>query len=326
MRRTSYISSRGSAPRRRTLIALSVAAALLLPAAIAWACNPQAQMRCANGCLVGPGETLSVSGTYFQTNTDLSLTLNSGSPATTVTTNSGGAFSASIQAPTQPGSYTLLAKRSDGAARGGLPARLSFEVRAASVTAPAPQGTQPQAAPNPQQGPAFREPGVVDSPAQERSGNGVRERSNGNSQRGTPGGTPGTSAPLTRAPASNGSGGTPSVSGDTGSDVFAGSVAPTGSSTTEFGSSPVQDQAPTGASGRSAAGSPSEAAAGGDVWSGFGSGSNASLLPSATDAAPDGGTGSGFGWGLGLLALGLVSLVSGVAVAEVRRRRALAGS
>ncbi len=325
MRSTPKVPSGGGPPRRRTLIGFyTVVAALLIPAAIAYACNPQAQMRCAKGCQTGPGETLNVSGTYFQTNTGLTLTVN-GAPAATVTTNSGGAFSTSIQTPTQPGSYTLLAKRSDGVGRSGLPARLSFEVQAASVTTP--QGTQPQAVQEPQQGPAFSEPGVVDSPAQDRAGNGGRERSTPNTPSNTPGGTPGTSAPITQVPAIGGSGSVPSVSGDTGSDVFAGSVAPTGSSTTDFGTSPAQDQGATGASGRSAAGSPSEAAAGGDVWSGFGSGSNASLLPSATDAAPDnGGTGSGFGWGIGLLALGLVGLVSGVAVAEVRRRRALAGS
>jgi hypothetical protein len=62
------------------------------------------------------------------------------------------------------------------------------------------------------------------------------------------------------------------------------------------------------------------------VWSGFGSGRSGSLLPGASDVAPDSGTDSGLGWGIGLLSLGLLALVSGVAVAEVRRRRALARS
>ena len=307
---------------RARLVALSVAAMLLVPAAIAWACNPQAHMKCggAQGCQVAPGGSLNVSGTYFQTNTDLALSLDSGGAVTTVKTNAGGAFSTTIQAPSQPGSYTLLAKRSDGAARGGLPARLSFEVAAPSAAAPSPTADAPAATPQ-AQGPAFNEPSVNQSPAQRPS--------TGGGDQGTS--TPGDS-PAARTPTSGGSDGT-AITQDAGREVFAGSVAPSGdSSTTSFGSpsaaptSGSQAEPATGTSGRSS-GTPSEQAAGGDVWSGFGSGSSASLLPSADDAAvSDGGAGSGLGWGIGLLSLGLLALVSGVAVAEVRRRRALAGS
>ena len=323
MRITTNSLLSGKARKRRTVL-LSVAVVLLVPAAIAWACNPQAHMKCggAQGCQVAPGGSLNVSGTYFQTNTDLALSLDSGGAVTTVKTNAGGAFSTTIQAPSQPGSYTLLAKRSDGAARSGLPARLSFEVTSSSSATPSPTAQPPaSAAPQAQQGPAFNEPSVNRSPAQERSSSGGREGS----------GTPGDS-PAARTPSSGGSDGTAVTQDDAGRDVFGGSVAPTGGSTTPSFASPSaspttgsQAEPSTGTSGRSS-GTPSEQAAAGDVWSGFGSGSSASLMPNATDAAPDGGTGSGFGWGIGLLALGLLALVSGVAVAEVRRRRALAGS
>ncbi len=322
MRITTNSLLGGKARKRRTVL-LSVAVMLLVPAAIAWACNPQAHMKCggAQGCQVGPGGSLNLSGTYFQTNTDLTLSLDSGATVATVKTNSGGAFSATIQAPSQPGSYTLLAKRSDGKTRSGLPARLSFEVTSSSSATPSPTAQPPaSAAPQAQQGPAFNEPSVNRSPAQKRSSSGGREGS----------GTPGDS-PAARTPASGGSDGTAVTQDDTGRNVFGGSVAPSGGSTTPSFASPSasptggsQAEPSTGTSGRSS-GTPSEQAAAGDVWSGFGSGSSASLLPNATDAAPEGGTDSGFGWGIGLLALGLLALVSGVAVAEVRRRRALAG-
>lgn len=316
---------------RVRLVALSALALVLVPAAIAWACNPQAHMKCggAQGCQVAPGGSLNVSGTYFQTNADLTLSSDSGAFApVSMTTNSGGAFSSTIQAPTEPGSYTLLAKRSDGAGRSGLPARLSFEVVASSSAAPSPTAGPPaNATPTPQaqQGPSFNEPSVTRSPAQQQQ---QRPSSDGREQ-GTS--TPGQS-PAARTPASGGSDGT-AVTEDAGREVFAGSVAPTGgSSTPSFGSpsaaptSGSQAESATGPSGRSS-GTPSEQAAGGDVWSGFGSGSTGSLMPSTGDAAvSDGGTGSGFGWGIGLLSLGLLALVSGVAVAEVRRRRVLAGS
>ncbi len=313
---------------RVRLVALSVMAVLLVPAAIAWACNPQAHMKCggSQGCVVAPGGSLNVSGTYFQANNGLTLSLDSGGTVSNVTTNAGGAFSTSIQAPSQPGSYTLLAKNTNGTSRSGLPARLSFEVAAPSSAAPSPTAQSPANAAPQAQSPSFNEPSVTRSPAQQRSSSGDNQGTS------TPGDSPAARTPAARTPATGGSDGT-AITQESGREVFAGSAAPTGSnsSTPSFGSPSAtpstgsQAEPSTGTSGRTS-GTPSEQAAGGDVWSGFGSNS-ASLLPSADDAAsPDSGTGSGFGWGIALLSLGLVALVSGVAVAEVRRRRALAGS
>jgi hypothetical protein len=53
---------------------------------------------------------------------------------------------------------------------------------------------------------------------------------------------------------------------------------------------------------------------------GFAPGKTATLTSEAA-GAPDGGTGSQLGWGIALLAIGLLALVSGLTVAEVRRRR-----
>ncbi len=309
---------------------LSVLTVLLVPAAIAWACNPQAHMKAANGGNVGPGGSLSVAGTYFQANNDLTLSLDGGGNLTNVRTNSGGAFTATIQAPSQPGSYTLLAKNSNGAARSGLPARLSFQVAAPSSAAPSPQAGQPPASAAPRQSPSFNEPSVTRSPAQDGPSSGGREQPSGGREQAQ---APAPEQPAARSPETGGSDST-TIIRENGQQGFADSAAPSsgGTSTQSFGSpdaaSPAngsQAEPAPGAPGRSS-GTPSEQAAGGDVWSGFGSGSSASLLPSATDAAPESGTDSGFGWGIALLGLGLVALASGVAVAEVRRRRALAGS
>jgi hypothetical protein len=101
-----------------------------------------------------------------------------------------------------------------------------------------------------------------------------------------------------------------------GRSVFVGSLAPADRRAGGAGRTTTAAEQPAGRGG------PSERAATGDLWGGFRSGKTPSLVP-GDGSADDGGSGASIG--LGLLGLGLVGLLSALAVAQVRRRRALAG-
>ena len=105
-------------------------AAALIPAAIAWACNPQAHVSVSSGSLgsVGPGDGITVSGSYF--NSADSLTVSG--PVDSATAH-GPSFSVTLHAPSSPGTYTITVARSDGGYRAGLPKSTSFEVVAPSA-------------------------------------------------------------------------------------------------------------------------------------------------------------------------------------------------
>lgn len=70
----------------------------------------------------------------------------------------------------------------------------------------------------------------------------------------------------------------------------------------------------------------SERSATADLWSGFRSGSTPSTLAPPAGEEPERGSSSALAVGAGLLGLGAMALFAGFAVAEVRRRRALAAT
>ena len=311
--------------RRRVLMAMSVLAALLVPAAIAWACNPQARIsvKCGSpkACSTfEPGQSMTVYGSYFPGNATITLSGPSGSKP--ITTSAGGGFSTAYTAPSAPGTYVLTATRPTG---GRAPA--SFTVAAPSQDPPAnstpsPRGGSPGAgSPN---SPSFDEPAVNRSPRERGSGGGGdrgetpgarNQPSRGGSGGGSTGGTPGANTPGT-------------VVNEGGQPVFSGSAGPAPANS--FGSAPgATGDSPASSSGRSGSGQPSNGAAAseqsatGDVWTGFAPGRTPSLAGDV-QGAPEGGKGSEFGLGIALLALGLLALVAGLTAAEVRRRRALA--
>lgn len=291
----------GRVGRRRLFVALVVAALAVIPAAIAWACNPQAQLT-TNQTSYSPGEPMTVSGSFFPRSTAIRISVESGGSAT-VTTTSNGAFRVSgLQAPSSPGTYTVTANKADGSFQSGLPKVASF-----AVQAPASAGTGPsgQAGAPAAQGraPAFREPSV--------------NRSRGTAvSRG--GGTQRAERPT------GGVGGGAGVVTAGGQTVFAGSAAPAEQGAFVSGGTATA-AAPRQAAARGARGAgarQSDRSAASDVWSGFATSGKTPTLTNGVDN-PEGGTGSQLGLGVGLLALGLVALVSGLAAAEARRRRAL---
>ncbi|HET8953545.1 MAG TPA: hypothetical protein VFN44_23685 [Solirubrobacteraceae bacterium] len=293
-----------------------VVAAALVPAAIAWACNPQAHISL-NGTSFSPGQSITVYGSYFATNANVTVS-GAGNAPVTVKTSGGGGFTVSgFTAPSTPGSYTITATRPTG---GFAP--VSFQVVAPAQANPpvtTGTGTQPSgsSAPAEQQAQApsrsFETPAVAKS---EREPATSRERSsNGNR-------SPGSEPTQTTAPAAPAQ------------PVFSGSTAPA-TSTTTFATQPSTTGAAAPArtrgnarersagSGRAttpAAAGPSQQTAFSDVWSGFQPGRTASLT-SAGAGAPDNGPGSQLAWGIGLLALGVFGLVGGLAYTEARRRR-----
>jgi len=315
----------GTIRRRQTLIALSVMAALLLPAAIAWACGPNRQMQC-DRMSYAPGGQVSCSGVNFYENMELSFRLDNGPSLGSVTTTPEGTFTFSFAAPGEPGAYTLVAEGFDenGNSRPGLPARQSFE-----VVAPAPAQQSPGASPQaPGDAPAPGSPRAANptpgsnSPTRQGRGEPNRGGDQGRSRSESPAGGNGGR----REPSRSGDGGSaPSrgpVNSNEGVIESAGQPVFAGSATREERASttPGGKSAPSSESSGSA---PAEASATGDLWSGFGSSANPSLLPGVNDSlAPDADTAPGVTWGLGLLGLGLLLLLATLSLAEARRRRA----
>jgi hypothetical protein len=278
---------------------LAVAAALVVPAAIAWACNPQAHLSL-DQTSYSPGEQIRVSGSYFANGDSIAVSTPGSSASATV---AGGGFTVTLRAPAEAGSFTVVAQRSDGY-RAGLPKSASYQVVAAASPPPSERPSAPPAQPNP----TFQEPGVAQSPGSGLAGSGGG--GGGGSQGGEPGG----------GPTGGVGGGGGFATGTGGQAVFAGSAAPGQQGAFISGSG----GGAAGSAAKSTAGRPSEQAATSDVWSAFAPGRTPSLT-NGVAGAPDGGTGSGLGIGIGLLALGLLGLVAGLTAAEVRRRRALAG-
>lgn len=132
--------------RRRRSFVLIAMAAVMVPAAIAWACNPQAHLSL-NKSTYGPGESITVSGSYFSSSCGCTVSTSGSSAAA-----NGTAWTATLTAPSQPGSYTVVAA-SNGEHINGLPKTASYQV--VDPSASAPSGTQQSPS-----GQTFKEPKV----------------------------------------------------------------------------------------------------------------------------------------------------------------------
>ena len=276
---------------------------VVAPAAIAWACNPQASVTLSKTA-VGPGQTVTAYGSYFPGN--VSITVNGPGGASTVTTSTGGSFAKSFTVPTKPGTYVISASRPTG----GAAATTVRVVAPTAKSAPAPTQTDAPSAAAPRV-PSFDSPSVVRS---------ERQRSTAGAG-GSDGGGPGAqSAPGTPG---SGSGGGVVVS-PSGAPVFVGSVPSASAGTGTFSTAaPVAAAAGSSKAARQSSATPSDQAASGYVWSGFAPGKTPSLS-TAGDMVSEGDSDSGLGLGIGLLAFGLLALLGGVAAAEVSRRRTAA--
>ena len=296
--------------RRRTvfLAILALATAGLVPASIAWACNAQAIVQIPP--TVESGSPVTISGASFKGDRQLTLSFDPGGVAGTVTTAANGAFTTTVTAPSAPGSYTLSAIgfEPDGTVTNGLPARASFTVVAASQPPPATSTPQPggsgsgapqPGATSPRTGSSLTTTGAPSTP---RRGSGGRSES-----------------------AAGGSGSVGTGSGDAGAGaISAGAGVVEDSAGTVFaGSIPRGERVAKSRAGAKAA-APSVRSVASDIWAGFESAKAPSLRAGAGEATLGGGPGSQLAWGVGLFALGLLALGSGLATGALKRRRAAA--
>lgn len=273
---------------------------VVAPAAIAWACNPQAHVTL-DRTAYSPGQTITAYGSYFPGNANITVTGPSGSVS--AKTSSLGAFSVTFTAPSKSGSYVISATRPTGGA-----ASAGFTVTAPAAKAvPAPVQTEAPSAAAPK-APSFDSPGVVRS---------ERQRSTSGSGGNDGGGSSGQTSP---ANTGSGSGGGVVVT-PSGTPVFVGSAPATSSGT--FATAPATVDATSASKAAKGSSATSDQAATGYVWSGFAPGRTPSLS-TAGDMVSESDSGSGLGLGIGLLAFGLVALVAGLTAAEVSRRRAAA--
>ena len=122
---------------RQLLAVLAAISALLVPAAVAWACLPQPVVR-TDKLSYNPGEQMTVSGSFFRPNEPITITTDPpGSSASGVPVTPAGTFRTQLDAPDQPGSYTLVAQGSSTPA-----ARTAFVVNTPPRTVPAPPPKQ----------------------------------------------------------------------------------------------------------------------------------------------------------------------------------------
>jgi hypothetical protein len=84
---------------------------LVIAVGVAFACNPQAHLTLDRTSLT-PGQTITVYGSYFPSNADVTVSGPGGSKI--VRTSAGGSFATTFQAPSQAGSYVIGAVRSTG--------------------------------------------------------------------------------------------------------------------------------------------------------------------------------------------------------------------
>ena len=281
---------------RRVLAGSLLAAALTVPAAIVWACTPQAQIGLDKGFYY-PGDTVVIQGTNFVPNGPVAINLNGGPPLATTQATDAGYVRVAITLPSTAAtgdSIVAVARTSTGefTARQGLVIRERAAAPSTPGTRAAPQG-----------GPAPAPAGPA-APTRSRT---VSGRQRAGSRGSPPGREPAPAAGRAGARAD-----ARAATGGTGSAV-ARADAPRAES-------PVR--APGSSRTALAASRPSERSAGGDLWSGLRSSRAPALGEASAGSGGSPGPGGELVGALGLLALGLAALGIGVSASARRRRTA----
>ena len=311
------------ATRRRGLLVLTVAALLVVPVAISWACGPNRAIQL-DRHTYAPSAPVTVTGANFFEDVDITFRLGDGTVVATTRTSAVGNLRVTFNAPATAGAYTVVAHGIDpdtGQALAGTGGRESFTVAAPAPTTNAPSGNTPSTGNTPAPGATTgtqpgtsRQTGRNRTSGRERAPAPGRERSGTGSQSAPSGGGTGTAA-----------GGVNTSDGVVqagGRSAFAGSVTRQDRAT----AAEAKAKAKAGAASPSTA-SPSTSTAVADLWEGFASGKNPSLVPNASDSgAPAAGTSSGVVAGLALLGVGLLGLLGlgGLIAAGRRKGRARA--
>ena len=302
-----------SGSRSRALLVLAVAAALLVPVAISWACGPNRSVQ-TDRVTYEPGKTVRVSGANFKEGATVDIKVD-GRTVTTTQVSATGNISASFTAPTAPGTYVVTTDGIDpetGQALAGTGNSMTFTVAAAPAQAPSRGG--PSSSP----GTAPQRPSTV-APAPGRTSGGRAPSGSGDTSRSVSGGEQLRREAARRAPANAGINTTEGVIRAQGTTSFAGSV-PRATRAAVAAQADGRRSARAGDRGAGKTAVPSEGSAASDAWSGLGR--NPSLVPGSNDPglSEETGGGSMLTWALALLGLGALVL-AGLGVAEVQRRR-----
>ena len=296
-------------------------ATIVVGGALAWACSPDANISLSSGSGAA-GSAVSVSGSEF--------TYNRSPAAVEIRWNSlngpiigratGPHFSESVEIPEGATGLNVIyaiGRGSNGDMAGSD--QKEFQVTAAGGREQAPSGGAGEGSPVPvQPAPNRSSPTGRQAPAA-RPAPGGRQAP---AVRPAPGRIPSTSAPRdgARSPATPAGTRQPSASAAP-SAGFTGSAGVTAETGREAGS-----EAGGGQAGAPVHRSASESSASGDLWSGFATDGTRSLTPPGAGVAAAVGTTSLQQVGSALLGFGLVALLAGAFVLELRRRRVPARS
>lgn len=291
--------------RRRSLLVLAVAALVVVPAAISWACGPNRAIQL-DRISYTPGQTVNVSGANFDVGASVDINVD-GVGVTSTTVSGTGNISASFPAPSALGTHTVNTSGTDqnGQALAGTGNSVTFTVVAPSSSGGGGNPSSPGSSAGSGSGSGSSTPGTTSG----RTGSGA-----GDNSRSVPGGER-----FGRAGGGGGGGGganagvntTEGVIDTAGTTAFAGSVPRT--TRAEVAARVTGDR------GAASGARPSERSAAADLWSGLSSSNNPSLMSEA-DEPGDAGTGAGLVWALALLGAGALALL-GLGAAEAQRRR-----
>lgn len=297
---------------------------IVVPAAISWACGPNRAIQLSS-YEVAPGSSVTLTGGNFYPDIDITIKVN-GEVAGSGHTTSTGNLSAVFKAPTAPGTYSVHTDGIDpdtgqSLAGTGTPQSLVVKAPAPAPTTGGGGGSTPSTgngAPSPgtttgSQPGSSGQTGSNRTSGREPSRSGTRQRSTSGTDRGTSG---------TRAEGSVGANTTEGVIRSAGRTAFAGSVPRKDRAAAAKAKAKGKVKAATGSVAEVR---PTQGTATSDLWSGFASSKNPSLMPGAGDSGvPTAGTSTGVKAGLALLGIGLVAALGlgGLAVAARRRERA----
>ena len=317
----SAISSRSIASRAAISGVLATAVAAIFVAGLAWACSPQAYVQALSASSGSAGSSLTVAGRAFIPNQAVRVSVGSQLVAT-APTNADGDFTTTIAIPadTPAGTTTIVVVPTNSSQ---YSARVAFTVTEPSPSQPDPPGTPTPTPQSPDPAPAQQSGPAADRPR--------RRPARGRDARVWAGAEPAL-ATARRTARPNAAAQQPAQpagaaqNGRSAPQVAAGSaLSPQTSSAADGRSGAATATGNSAALQRSfdsgpGAATPSRGSAASDVWSGFRSGERPSL--STSISPPSAGSPTELTLGMGILGIGLLTLLGGFAVADLRRRRA----
>ncbi len=282
----------------------AVAAALLVPVALTFACGPQAAIH-ADKTTYTAGESGTISGENFYAGASVSIDLEGGTTLASVVVPEGGSFTVGFVMPAVTGTKYIVANIT-------TPQGNFFQSTPAAVTVSAP-APAPEPAPSPGGSPgsagqpapvAAAPPATGGGPAPAKT---TKQPGKAKAKK-SPAAKQKSQATSTAAAAAGAA--TAQIGG-----AFAGSVP------ARTARSSAATSKRSARSTRTPATTPSEKSAQAGAWGGLGTSGDAALVPAGGYAANAGSSNTARTLSIVLLSLGLAVLAGGAGMGEARRRR-----